>query len=81
MKKFNRELLVLLAENTSERGIEQEVESLHELLFKIEQTDRLIKAHNLVDIHKRKISASPKKLRIVFKSQVLKPFIFLNNLN
>lgn len=81
MKKFNRELLVLLAENTSEQGIEQEVEYLHELLYKIEQTDRLIKAHNLIDIHRRKISGSPKKLRAVFRSEILKPFVFLNNLN
>lgn len=81
MKKFNRELLVLLADNTTEKDIEHEVESLHELLFRIEQTDKLINAHNLINIQKRKIFTSRKKLSVVFKTQVLKPFVFLNNLN
>jgi hypothetical protein len=81
MKKFNRELLVLLADNTNEEAIEHEVECLHELLHKIEKTDRLLRAHNLIDVNKRMITSSPKRLKNVFKTQLLKPFVFLNNLN
>lgn len=81
MKRFNRELLVLLAEDTDQHEIDQEVESLHELLFSVEQTDELIISHELVDVHRRTITSSPKKLRAVFKAQTLKPFVFLNNLN
>lgn len=81
MKKFNRELLVLLTENTGKEEIEHEVELLHEILFDFEQTERLIISHELIDVNKRRITSSPKKLRAIFKSQELKPFIFLNSLN
>lgn len=81
MKKFNRELLVLLTETTNQKKIEQEVELLHELLYSVEQTETLMNAHELIDINKRKITRNSKKLKMVLKSQVLKPFIFLNSLN
>lgn len=81
MKKFNRELLVLLTENSSKAAIEQEVEFLHELLFDFEQTERLVIAHDLIDINKRKIYSGGKKLNAVFRLQKLKPFVFLLNLN
>ena len=81
MKKFNRELLVLLTENSSKEEIEQEVELLHDILFNFEQIDKLIVAHDLIDINRRRISTSGKKLKTVFKTQKLKPFVFLFNLN
>jgi len=81
MKKFNRELLVLMTENTNQRQIDQEVEMLHELLFDFEQTEKLIMVHELIDINRRKIFGNGKKLKKVFKVQELKPFNFLNNLN
>lgn len=81
MKKFNRELLVLLTENRSREKIEQEVELLHDILFNFEQIDQLIVAHDLIDINRRKISTSGKRLKSAFKTQNLKPFVFLFNLN
>lgn len=81
MKKFNRELLVLLKEETNPQAIEHEVEQLHELLFDVEQTESMIVAHELINVNKRKITSGSKKLKAVLKMPELLPFVFLNNLN
>lgn len=81
MKKFNRELLVLLKEETNPKIIEYEVEQLHELLFDVERMESLVVAHELININKRRITSANKKLKAILKLKELRPFIFLNNLN
>ncbi len=81
MKKFNRELLVLLAENVSQEKIDEEIESLHDLLYGVEKTEKLIEVHEIVDINKRRITTSPKVFKNILQYSDLKPFIFLYNLN
>lgn len=81
MKKFNRELLVLLAENVSQKKIDEEVESLHDLLYEVEKTEKLIEVHEIINTNKRKIITSPKVFKVVLKNEELKPFVFLYNLN
>lgn len=81
MKKFNRELLVLLKEETNPKNIEHEVEQLHELLFDVERTESLIIAHEVVNINKRRITSANKRLKAILRLKELKPFVFLYNLN
>ena len=81
MNKFNRDLLVLIKEESNPQSLKHEVEQLHELLFCIEQTDKMIQTHELINVNKRKIYRNEKHLKSVIKEPELKPFIFLNNLN
>lgn len=81
MNKFNRDLLVLIKEESNPQSLQHEVEQLHELLFGIEQTDKMILTHELINVNKRKIYRSEKRLKDVVREPELKPFIFLNNLN
>lgn len=81
MKKFNRELLVLLKEETSPGRINHEVELLHEMLFLTEQTKSMVIAHEIVNVNRRKIYSSERQLKQLLNQQELPAFIFLNNLN
>lgn len=81
MKKFNRELLVLLAENVSQQKIDEEIESLHDLLYDVEKTEKLIEVHEIIDINKRRITTSPKVFKNILRYNDLNPFVFLYNLN
>lgn len=80
MKIPNRDLLVLLRnENTSQSEIEQEVESLNEMLIEAESPDRFCVAHELVQ--KRRITSAPKKILKAIRYGELKAFYFLINKN
>ncbi len=81
MKKFNRELLVLLKEEANPALIDHEVERLHEMLYFTEQTESLVVAHEIININKRKIHTGKRRMRTILNMQELEPFVFLNNLN
>lgn len=81
MNKFNRDLLVLTKEETNPKALQHEVEQLHELLFFIEQTNKVICSHELINANKRKIYHDEKRLRSAFSRIEMKPFVFLSNLN
>ena len=81
MNKFNRDLLILFKEESSPQAIENEVDSLHELLTFAEKLDNLVAAHEIINVNKRKIYSDRKTLRETISHQKLKPFIFLNNMN
>lgn len=81
MKKSNRELLVLIKSESNTGLIGKEVESLHELLYVVEQNENIALAHEVINIRKRKISNRVKLVLQVLKVTELKPFVFLNNLN
>lgn len=81
MKKFNRELLVLIKEKSSPKGFESTIEQLHHLLYVVEKGDDLTRAHEVVNINKRKIYSKRQHVASTLNKAELKPFVFLCNLN
>ncbi|MEO5501722.1 MAG: hypothetical protein ABIR31_09800 [Ginsengibacter sp.] len=81
MDRFNRDLLVMFKEQSNPQTIENEVEQLHELLFAVEKIENVVKAHEVININKRKIFSTKMLISETLKHKKLKPFIFLNNLN
>ena len=82
MKSPNRDLLVLLKdEYMSEHAIEQEVERLNAMLFHVESSDNIARAHELIDLNKFRIYPQKKKVMQVLQEKELKPFVFLFNMN
>ncbi|MBN8859715.1 MAG: hypothetical protein J0H29_15070 [Sphingobacteriales bacterium] len=82
MKASNRDLLVLLKdESMSNQAIEQEVESLNELLHDVESADEFCRVNEVIDMNRYKIHREQKSLVQVMYQPELKPFVFLSNMN
>lgn len=81
MDKFNRDLLVLLREESSQQAIEQEVELLNEILVEVEKIESLAAAHEIIDLNKQKVFSGYKRVQKSINKKAGKPFVFLNNLN
>ena len=81
MDRFNRDLLVMFKEQSNPQTIENEVEQLHELLYAVEKIENVVKAHEVININKRKILSSKTLISETLKYKKLKPFVFLNNMN
>jgi len=76
MKTPNRNLLVLLRNQfISREAIEQEVESLNEILLHTESHQQFCIAHELVDRYR--ITSKSKKILNAIRIAELKPFRFL----
>ncbi len=79
MNNLNRDLLVMFnQELMSPQAIEQQVELLHELLFSVERMENLAAAHEVIDLNKYKVINKVLIVRNTIRTQVLKPFVFLN---
>ena len=79
MNNLNRDLLVMFnQELMSPQAIEQQVELLHELLFSVERMENLAAAHEIIDLNKYKVINKVLIVRNTIRTQVLKPFVFLN---
>ena len=82
MNKFNRDLLVLFKEELmNPQAIEHEVELLHEMLYSVEKVDKLIVAHEVINLNNYKISSKAKVVCQTLGMRELKPFVFLSNKN
>jgi len=82
MKASNRDLLVLLKdESMSNQAIEQEVESLNELLHDVESAEEFCRVNEVIDMKRYKIHRDQKSLVQVMYQPELKPFVFLSNMN
>lgn len=81
MNKFNRELLVLIKEKSNTQGFGNTVEQLHHLLFVVEKSDKLWQAHEVININKHKLRRKRKFVNATLDMEVMKPFVFLCNLN
>lgn len=79
MNNINRDLLVMFnQELMSPQAIEHQVELLHELLFSVERMENLVTAHEIIDLNKYKVINKSLVVRNTIRTQVLKPFVFLN---
>jgi len=81
MDKFNRDLLVLFKEQSNPQTIEHELELLNELLFYVEKIDNLVTVYEVINVNKHKISSDKKVVRETLGNKILRPFVFLNNMN
>ena len=82
MNKPNRNLLVLFNhELMSPQAMEHEVDMLHGLLYKVENLENLVTAHEAINLNKFKVINNPSYLRKIIRQRELKPFVFLNNKN
>lgn len=82
MYSENRDLLVLLKyELMKPQDMEREVAHLHELLFHIEQSDNIAKAHEIIDLNKYKVIRKAVIVKDYIRSKKEIPFVFLNNRN
>ncbi len=82
MNNSNRDLLVLFKQELmTPLAIEQEVAMLHDLLFWVERLDNFVKAHELIDLNKYKISNKAIDIKKIIREKKDISFLFLNNLN
>lgn len=82
MNTTNRDLLVLLNnEILSQKAIEHQVELLHEMLFKVESTENICIAHEILDLNRYKLITKASKVKDFIRKKELAPFIFLCNKN
>lgn len=82
MNKSNRDLLVLFKQELmTPQAIEHEVSWLHELLFQVERMDNFIRAHELIDLNRYKITNTDLDIKKNVRRKKDQPFVFLNNKN
>lgn len=80
MENAKRDLLLLLKINSlDQKTLNHQVESLHNLLVKVEQNGVFCKAHELVT--RTRITQKPKKILKAVSFMQLRPFEFLINKN
>lgn len=81
MSTPNRDLLVL-ARSNAENPDAQEIELLHELLCHVESMAVFCTANEIINLNRHKIITKPDKImRLIWKKETVKPFVFINNKN
>jgi hypothetical protein len=80
MKNYNRDLLVLYkADVYDEDLLQREVETLHQILLKVERSNIFCSAHELVT--RNRITQKARRILKTTRNLKLKPFQFLINKN
>lgn len=80
MKNYNRDLLVLYkADVYDEDLLQREVETLHQILLKVERSNIFCSAHELVT--RNRITQKARSILKTTRHLKLKPFQFLINKN
>ncbi len=82
MKTSKRDLLVLFnQELMTPQSIEEEMNCLNEFLYKVEQIDNFVGAHELIDLNDYKITSSAVEIKKIISSKKRESFMFLSNKN
>ena len=80
MKNYDRDLLLLYkADVYSEDLLQREVETLHQILLRVERSDIFCRSHELVT--RNKITQKARRILSATRHFRLKPFQFLINKN
>lgn len=80
MKNYNRDLLVLYkADVYDEDLLQREVETLHQILLRVERSNIFCSAHELVT--RNRITQKARRILRATRQLKLKPFQFLINKN
>lgn len=82
MNNGGRDLLVLSGKiSLTPRQLEKEVQSLHELLYRIETSDHFYTANEIINLNNYQIIRKPRRIERFLSCLETKPFVFLNNKN
>lgn len=82
MNNGGRDLLVLSGKiSLTPRQLEKEVQSLHELLYRIETSDHFYTANEIINLNNYQIIRKPRRIERFLSYLETKPFVFLNNKN
>jgi len=82
MNYGGRDLLVLSSKiSLTPQQLEQEVKSLHELLYSIENSGCFCTANEIINLNTYKIINKPRLVEKNVRDMEEKPFIFLSNKN
>ena len=82
MNFAGRDLLVLSDKiASSPQQLEQEVRSLHHLLYAVENTDTFCQANEVINLNTYRIIHKPRLIERSLREMEYKPFIFLCNRN
>ena len=82
MRKNTRDLLVLFkSELMTPKAMEEELVSLHDLLYQVERIDTFVTAHELIDLVKYKVVGNSVEIKKLLRQKKEQPFVFLNNKN
>ena len=82
MNFAGRDLLVLSDKiASSPQQLEQEVRSLHHLLYEVENTTTFCQANEVVNLNNYRIIHKPHHIEKALREMEYKPFIFLCNKN
>jgi len=82
MTNFNRDLLVLSGKTgLTPQEMEQEVQSLHILLYGIENLDTFCTANEIINLNTYKIIRKPHLIQKHLREISVKPFLFICNKN
>lgn len=82
MNPRNRDLLVLTKKETmDQQQLEHEIELLNALFYKVESSDALCKANEVIDVNRYKVIRKHQTILQILKEQKLKPFVFICNKN
>lgn len=77
----NRDLIILSRyADTDTAAFEQEVRSIHEILYIVEGTEQFCQAHEVIDLNHYRILEKSYLVRKII-SDPIKPFVFLFNKN
>lgn len=81
MQKYHRNLLVLLSKNPAKYSVDNTAEMLDDVLISVEKIEKIITAHEVINMNRYKIFSDKKIVRKVILADKIKPFVFLFNKN
>jgi len=82
MNSGNRDLLVLTKYDVPDAvAMEQEVEFLSKLLFKVENLHTFCIVNEIIDVNRYKIVTRPHRIHKIIREESIKPFVFIFNKN
>jgi hypothetical protein len=83
MSTPNRDLLVLTKSKTIDPDAqEQEIELLNEVLLHVENMKEFCVANEIINLNNYKVVTAPQQImRLIWKKETSKPFVFINNKN
>jgi len=82
MNAFNNRDLIILSRymDTDTAAFEQQVRSIHAMLYLVEGTEQFCQAHEVIDLNHYRIIQKSYLVRKII-SDPIKPFVFLFNKN
>ncbi len=82
MSPRNRDLLVFTKKEIMDQSeLDRQIELLNDLFYLVETSNAACLANEVIDVNRYKIITKMHRVRLILKSQHLKPFVFISNKN